>query len=86
MNEILQSALKHNYYFWIFAGLSIALIIVSFVLPPTGSIDPSVLTATGELFGWAALGAFIKGLDKGADLKVKKGDTEIQVENPDKKD
>ena len=55
------------------------LIIASFIVPPTGVIDPSVLAATGEIFAFAALGAVIKAIDKGVDAKVQRGNTTLVV-------
>lgn len=69
--------------FWICLTFSIGLIITSFVLPPSGQIDPSVLTATGEIFGFATLGTIIQAIGKGTDISLKKGDTEININNPD---
>lgn len=73
----------HNIAFWICLTVSLFLIITAFFIPPMAVIDGSVLGATGELFGFAALGAFIKALDKGVDAKVTKGDIELTVQNPD---
>lgn len=42
--------------FWVTFGVSAALIVVGFIIPPTGIIDGSVLTAVGELFAFATLG------------------------------
>lgn len=44
-------------------------------------IDPSVLTAVGEIMGFAALGAICKALDKGVDATLKHNDTEITINN-----
>jgi len=43
---------------------SVVLIVVSFIMPPSGVIDPSVLTAVGELIGFTAVG-FIPSIVKG---------------------
>lgn len=82
----MKNVLFKNYYFLFLSGISILLIIVSFLLPPLGSIDPSVLTAVGELFGWAALATVIKALDKGVDAHIQKGDVSIDIENDDNKE
>lgn len=73
----------HNVAFWICLSVSLFLIITAFFIPPMAVIDSSVLGATGEIFGFAALGAFIRALDKGVDAKVTKGDTELTITNPD---
>ena len=41
--------------FFICLSISIILMVAGFCVPPTGIIDGSVLTATGELFGFATL-------------------------------
>lgn len=72
--------------FWTCLIISIGLIITSFFLPPTGVVEPSVCGAVGELFGFGALATVIDGLHRGADVSVTKGDVNINVTNPDKKD
>ena len=44
--------MKKNIIFWITFAISIGLIITGFILPPTGVIDGSVITAVGELLGF----------------------------------
>ena len=68
-----------NSYFWVFASISIVLLIVSFFLPPQGEIHPSVLQGVAELFGFSALGAVYKGMDKGLDARVKHRNTELLI-------
>lgn len=59
------------------------LIAVSFILPPRGIIDPSVLAGVGEIFGGAFLG-LLPGVVKNAkNVKVSKGDTSIEVSSED---
>lgn len=72
---------KNNYWFYILSGIAVLLIIASFICPPTGIIDSSVLAATGEIFAFAALGTVIKAIDKGIDAKLSKGDTTLEVIN-----
>lgn len=79
-SQNLSKALRHSVFFWVCTITAIVLIVVSFILPPTGSVDPSVLAATGELFAFAALGTVIYAIDKGVGAKVTKGDTTIEVE------
>ena len=65
--------------FYVCLVMSIVLMVASFLLPPQGVIDPSVLTATGILFGFAALGVAGQNLANGKDVKFKKGDMEVTV-------
>ena len=69
--------------FWICLSTSIILIVVGFLLPPLAEISGSVLTAVGELFGYATLGTVLEGIHRGADIKLSKGNTSIEIDNPD---
>lgn len=70
--------------FWTTLLISIILIVVSFILPPQGQIDPTVMGAVGELFAFGTLATVIEGLHRGADVTVEKGQTKINIQNPDK--
>ena len=65
-------------------AVSIILMVAGFFMPPQGVIDGSVITATGELLGFAALCQIPMIVQKGGDIELKKGDTSIKVNNPDK--
>lgn len=67
--------------FFICLGISIALIVGGFFVPPKGVIDGSVLKAVGELFAFAALSVGAHAIRLGYDLKVSKGDTAIEINN-----
>lgn len=69
--------------FWICLLSSIVLLTVSFCLPPTGAIDPSVLAAVGELFAYVTLSVVIKAIGKGSDISLQKGDINLTLNNPD---
>ena len=69
--------------FWICLFTSIILLTISFLIPPTGQIDPSVLTAVGEIFGFASLAVVIKAIGKGSDISLQKGDINLTLNNPD---
>ena len=79
MTKFIKKYISHNLWFYIFSVVAMGLLIASFIVPPTGVIDPSVLAATGEIFAFAALGTVIKAIDKGVDAKVQKGDTTLIV-------
>ena len=70
--------------FWVCLLFSIGLLTASFVLPPTGKIDPSVIQSVGEIFGFAALYVVIEAIGRGSDIILKRGDTEVKMNNPDK--
>ena len=53
-------------------AVAIGLIIASFILPPPGVIDESVLTAGGELLGFAGLLVVIYAIAHGKHAKITK--------------
>lgn len=83
MSKEIKNAVKncvlHNGWFIFFALVSIGLIVASFIVPPLGIIDGSVLGAVGEIFGFAALGTVVKAIDKGVDAQVQHNNTTITV-------
>ena len=82
MNKIIN---KHEDRAIFYACLTVAVIlmVVSFVLPPTGVIDPSVLKAAAILLGFAALGIVGKNLSLGKDVTFSHGDTEVTIGDKD---
>lgn len=86
--KIIKQIYTHisKWAFWTCLILSVGLIVTSFILPPTGSIDPTVLGATGELFGFGVLGTVIDALHKGSDVTISKGDMNVQINNPENKE
>lgn len=79
MGKILKQAIVKNLWFYILAGIAIAFLVASFVVPPLGVISPSVLEGVAEIFAFATLGTVIKAIDKGIDSKIKKGDIEVEI-------
>ena len=65
--------------FYVCLGVALALMTASFVLPPTGVIDPSVLKAAAILLGFAALGIVGKNLSQGKDVTFSHGETEVTI-------
>lgn len=70
--------------FWVCLTISIGLIVAGFFVPPMGIIDGSVLTAVGELFAFAALGAGWDAVMSGYKAKIQHGNTTLTVEDSDK--
>lgn len=85
MKKFYQQYMLNNIPFHIFSITSIGLIVASFIVPPIGVIDGSVLAAVGEMCGFAALWAIIKAMDKGIDATFTKGDMSVTLDN-EKKD
>ena len=83
MAEILKDAVKHNWGFWILAGIATALLVASFLLPPSGQIHPSVIAGAGEIFAFASLWTVIHAIDRGNSAKVSKGDVSVEIKKED---
>ena len=69
----------HKTAFWICLITSIVLITMSFILPPSGYVEPTVLGATGEIFAFATLGQVAYAIEKGKNVTVSKGDVNVTV-------
>lgn len=79
-------ARMNRWAFWTTLLFSIGLFIASFMVPPLGTISPSVLTAVSEMLGFCTLGTVMHGISRGADVHFTKGETSIKVDNPDNKE
>ena len=83
MGQIIKDRLKSSAPFWILAGVTIVLFVLGFIVPPTGQIDPSVLTAGAELFAFATLAVVADAIRYGYDATVTHGNTSITINNND---
>lgn len=63
----------------VLTAVSVGLIVASFIVPPTGVIDPSVLKAAGEIFAFAALWVVREAIKEGLTVKASKGDASLEV-------
>lgn len=82
MNKRLNNFFGNSFNKWIFIItllLSIVLIVVSFIIPPMGVIDASILTAVGELFAFAALGEVCAAIERGKTVSLSKNDVNLTV-------
>lgn len=79
MSEIYRRATIKNPAFWVCLAISIALTVAGFIVPPLGHVDGSVLTAVGELFGFATLEVVLIAIRKGVDANIKHGKTEVSI-------
>ena len=71
---------KELYISIVLTLVSVLLIVLGFILPPTGEIDGSVLTAVGELFGFATLWNATVAVCKGKGVNITHGKTSINVD------
>lgn len=68
---------------WVCTLASIGLFIGSFMVPPLGAIDPSVLKGGAALFAFAALFVAREAVMEGLGVKVSHGQTTIEVHDLD---
>lgn len=59
--------------------VSILLIVAGFIVPPTGIIDGSVLTAVGEILLFPTLTYGYRAIELGLEVKFQKGETSIEI-------
>ena len=83
MEKFYKNYLQSNLFFWLFSIAGLLLIIASFLLPPMGIVDNSILAAVGELDGLIALGAVIKAIDKGSSASFQHNNTSVTITNKD---
>lgn len=86
MSEKLKAVIENNRVFTILTVIAVGLLVTSFILPPTGVIDPSVIAAVGEIMGLFALWVALTSLSKGLDAKFQHGNTTLTVGNLDEGD
>lgn len=83
MGKIIKERLLSSISFWICLCTSLVLIALGFLVPPVGDIHPSILTAVGELFGFATLAVVADAIKFGYDAKITHGNTTVEVNNDD---
>lgn len=79
MGKIIKERLLSSVSFWVCLSTSLVLIALGFLVPPMGDIHPSVLTAVGELFGFATLAVVADAVKFGYDAKITHGNTTIRI-------
>ena len=68
-----------KYIFYICLGAAILIGGISFILPPTGIIDPSVLKFIALLLSFSALGVAGQNLANGKDVIFSHGETKVEI-------
>jgi hypothetical protein len=86
MGKIIKERLLSSISFWVCLCTSLVLIALGFLVPPMGDIHPSVLTAVGELFGFATLAIVADAIKFGYDAKITHGNTTVQIGDGVKED
>ena len=86
MGKIIKERLLSSISFWVCLCTSLVLIALGFLVPPMGDIHPSVLTAVGELFGFATLAIVADAVKFGYEAKITHGNTTVQIGDGVKED
>jgi len=86
MGQAIKQKLLSSIPFWVCASVTIILFVLGFIVPPTGQIDPSVLTAGAELFAFATLAVVADAIRYGYDATVTHGNTSVTITNNDDKE
>lgn len=73
-------------WFSVTLATAIGLVVAGIIIPPPGIIDPSVLTAVGELLGFGALAQVPMLIKRGTDFTINHGNTSVQINTPDNED
>lgn len=76
-----KEAMRKSVAFWLTLVTSIGLIVAGFIVPPTGIIDGSVLTAVGLLLGFATIAQIPIIIEVAGYFKMTKGDFAIETHN-----
>lgn len=67
--------------FFICLFITLGLFVGGFIVPPTGVIDGSVLTAGSILMGFATLAVAAQTIREGRSIKYSKGETELEIKD-----
>ena len=79
MGNTLKHSVVENVPFWVLAGISIAMGVTAFFIPPRAEIHPSVLKFVSWMFAFAALWTVFASMKRGLDARVRHGKTSLEV-------
>ena len=80
MKRFFDAYVKWNIPFFILGGISLILLIISWIAPPPMQIHETVLQAVAEIFGFAALWTVVLAIEKGTGASLRKGDVELEIQ------
>ena len=86
MKRFFDAYVKWNIPFFILGGVSLLLLIISWIAPPPMQVHESVLQAVAEIFGFAALWTVVLAVEKGTGASFRKGDVEVEIKEDTKKE
>lgn len=81
--ELILNCTVRNSGFIILYGIALILLVASFILPPMGVIDDSVLKAVAEIFAFAGLLTVLRAIDRNMGIEFKKGDMSLEISDSD---
>ena len=76
----------YRHIFWTCLVSAILMLAISFFLPPTRKIDPTVLQGCAILMGFSVIGILPECLRLSKDITVRKGDLEVSLSESDEDD
>lgn len=79
MGKIIKHSIIENVPFWILMGISIAMGVTAFFLPPKAEIHPSVLKFISWMFAFAALWTVFVSMIRGIDARLQHGNSSLTV-------
>ena len=80
MKRFFDAYLKYNVPFFVLGGVSLLLLIISWIAPPPMQVHESVLQAVAEIFGFASLWTIVIAIEKGTGASLRKGDLELEIQ------
>ena len=80
MKRFFDAYVKWNIPFFILGGVSLILLIISWIAPPPMQVHESVLQAVAEIFGFASLWTIVIAVEKGTGASLRKGDIELEIQ------
>ena len=84
MKEFFNRYIHYNIPFYVLAGISALMLIISWIMPPPWEVHSSVITAVAELFAFAALWTVIIAIENGGTAKITKGDVNLEIKQENK--
>lgn len=83
MGEIVKKKWLCSFWLRFLTISSVILIVASFIIPPAGIINSSVLGAVGELEILAVIWIIHDAIKKGTGASIQKGDIRIDIDKDD---
>lgn len=86
LKEEVRKLTAYRYIFWTCLVSVLVLLSVSFMLPPTGEIHPTVLQGAAIVMCFSVIGIIPECLRLGKEVKVTKGDLSVSLSEGEDED